>query len=460
MIASTGASGSPLLRRAAALGVFALLVVGFVAPGIWPERPRVFGAETFTLDNGLQVIVVENHRAPVVFHSVWYRVGAADEPPGKSGIAHFLEHLMFKGTKTREPGEFSRLVALNGGTENAFTSQDYTGYFQKIARDRLELVMEIEADRMANLVLRDEVVLPERDVVLEERASRTDNDPSAQFGERFAAEQFQVHPYGVPIIGYKNEVAALTTEDAIEFYQHYYAPNNAALIVVGDVTLEEMRELAERYYGPLPAREVPARIRPVEPVPDTPRRLEVVDERVHQAEWKRSYLAPSQNAGESQHAYPLIVLSNILSGPTGRLYRSLVVEKMLAAHAGVYYDDFYFDKTQFYVYVVPAPGTDMAALEAAIDIEIARLLLDGVTPEEVERARTRVKAEAVFASDSLYMVATIFGDAFTSGVSVEEVESWYRRIDAVTAEQVNAAARAVLRPESAVTGILLPGEAG
>ena len=460
MTVSTDSGGLSFYRRAAALIVFALLAFGFIAPGLWAERPRVFGAETFTLNNGLQVIVVENHRAPVVFHSVWYRVGAADEPPGKSGIAHFLEHLMFKGTETREAGEFSRLVALNGGTENAFTSQDYTGYFQKIARDRLELVMELEADRMANLVLSDEVVLPERDVVLEERASRTDNDPAAQFGERFAAEQFQVHPYGIPIIGYAHEIAALTSEDAVAFYRRYYAPNNAALIVVGDVTVDEMRVLAERYYGPLAPRDVPERVRPVEPAPATARRLEVVDARVRQPEWSRSYLAPSQNAGATVHAYPLIVLSNILSGTTGRLYRSLVVDRMLAAHAGVYYDDFYFDKTQFYVYVTPAPGADMAALEEAVDAEIDRLLLDGVTAEEVESAKTRVKAEAVFASDSLYMVANIFGDAFTAGVSVEEVETWFERIDAVTKAQVDAAARAVLRSERAVTGVLLPDDAG
>ncbi len=460
MTVSTSASGLSFLQRIAALGVLALLTVGFIAPGLWAEQPRVFGAETFTLDNGLQVIVVENHRAPVVFHSVWYRIGAADEPPGKSGIAHFLEHLMFKGTTTREAGEFSRLVALNGGSENAFTSQDYTGYFQKIARDRLELVMELEADRMANLVLSDEGVLPERDVVLEERASRTDNDPAAQFGERFAAEQFQVHPYGIPIIGYEHEVAALTTEDAIAFYRQHYAPNNAALIVVGDITADELRVLAERYYGPVAARDVPERVRPVEPAPDAARRLDVVDPRVRQAEWSRSYLAPSQNAGETEHAYPLIVLSNILSGTTGRLYRILVVERMLATHVGVYYDDFYFDKTQFYIYATPAPGADLAALEAAIDDEIDRVLHEGVTPEEVESAKTRVKAEAVFASDSLYMVASIFGDAFTSDVSVEEVESWFDRIDAVTAEQISAAARAVLRAERAVTGVLRPADAG
>ena len=460
MTVSTDTGGFTFCHRVAALSVLALLAVGFIALGLWTERPRVFGAETFTLANGLEVIVVENHRAPVVFHSVWYRIGAADEPPGKSGIAHFLEHLMFKGTETREAGEFSHLVALNGGSENAFTSQDYTGYFQKIARDRLELVMELEADRMANLVLSDETVLPERDVVLEERASRTDNDAGAQFGERFAAEQFQVHPYGIPIIGHEHEIAALTTEDAIAFYQRYYAPNNAALIVVGDITADEMRVLAERYYGPVASRDVPERVRIVEPAPDVARRLEVVDERVRQAEWSRSYLAPSQNAGETEHAYPLIVLSNILSGTTGRLYRTLVVERMLAAHTGVYYDDFYFDKTQFYIYATPALGADIAALEAAIDAEIDRVLHEGVTSEEVESAKTRVKAEAVFASDSLYMVANIFGDAFTSGVSVEEVESWFDRIDAVTPEQISAAARSVLRPERAVTGVLLPAEVG
>ncbi len=458
MTAPMDTKGHPVHRRVAALVVFALLTLGFVAPGIWAERPRVFGAETFTLDNGLQVIVVSNHRASVVFHSVWYRVGAADEPPGKSGIAHFLEHLMFKGTETLAPNEFSRVVSLNGGTENAFTSQDCTGYFQKIARDRLELVMEIEADRMANLVLTDKLVLPERDVVLEERASRTDNDPSAQFGEKFAATQFRVHPYGVPVIGWEDEIKALTTTDAIEFYNRYYAPNNAALIVVGDVTVDEMRVLAERHYASVPARDVPPRIRPAEPLQDGPRRLVEIDEHVRQAEWNRAYLAPSQNAGETERAYPLIVLSNILSGVTGRLHVALVVEHNLAASAGVYYDDFYFDETQFYFYVTPLPGADYEALEAAFDAEIERLLRDGVTEDEIARAKTRVKAEAVFASDSLYTVASIFGDAFTSGVSVEEVEAWYDRIDAVTLGEINRAARAILRADRSVTGLLLPAD--
>jgi zinc protease len=229
----------------------------FVAFLVLASQPRgaqakVFEPETFTLDNGLEVVVVANRRAPIVTHMLWYKVGAADEPPGKSGIAHFLEHLMFKGTDTLGPGEFSDIIARNGGQENAFTSYDYTGYFQTVAKDRLDIIMKYEADRMTNLTLSDEVVLPERDVVLEERRSRIDREPGAQLGEALRAVLFLHHPYGVPVIGWEEEIRGLTSADAIDFYRRWYAPNNAVLIVAGDVDAEEVRALAETHTGSFP----------------------------------------------------------------------------------------------------------------------------------------------------------------------------------------------------------------
>ncbi len=422
-----------------------------------PAPAAVFNPETFTLANGMQVVVITNRRAPIISHWVWYKVGAADDPAGKSGIAHFFEHLMFKGTKTLAPGEFSKIIARNGGRDNAFTAQDYTAYFQKIARDRLELVMRMEADRMVNLILGDAEVLPERQVVLEERRSRTDNDPSSQFSEQMTAAQFLAHPYGRPIIGWAHEIAELDTADALAFYRRYYAPNNAILIVAGDVTAKQLRPLAEKYFGVIPARPVPPRMRPQEPPQLAARRVTMLSPRVREPSWSRSYLAPSQNRGETRHAYPLLVLTEIFGGGmTSRLFKSLVVEQKLATSAGTYYDDVNVDHSRFYISATPRIGTSLEDLEAAVDAEIKRLLEGGVTADEVRRAKARSHAEAIYARDSLYRAVRAFGSALTAGISVAEVEAWPERIDAVTVEQVNAAARHVLKARGSVTGILKP----
>lgn len=445
-----------IFRSQSIVLAIALAIVVYAAPG----RAAVFNPETFVLDNGMEVIVVPNHRAPVVMHMVWYRVGAADDPVGKSGVAHFLEHLMFKGTKTTKPGEFSTIVARNGGNENAFTGQDYTGYFQKVAKDRLELVMRLEADRMTNLVLRDDIVLPERDVVLEERRSRTDNEPSALLSEQVSAAQYLAHPYGSPIIGWAHEIGALTTDDALAFYRRHYAPDNAILIVTGDITAAELKPLAEKYYGVIPAAGVAPRIRPQEPPQRAARRVELRDPRVRQAEWNRGYLAPSHNAGATEHTYPLQVLAEILGGgSTSRLYRELVIDQAVAASAGAWYSSVSLDLTRFGLYASPSGGVDIATLEAAVDGEIKRLLEDGVTAEEVARVKNRLISGAIYARDSLYIAARAFGSALTAGRTVADVESWPERIEAVTLEQVNAAARAVLVPETSVTGVLLPKDA-
>ncbi|MEX0759764.1 MAG: pitrilysin family protein, partial [Tistlia sp.] len=257
----------PLLA-APALAAVLLAVLSFGALALGALRPagaQVFEPTIFELDNGLQVVVVANSRAPVVTQMIWYKVGSADEPRGKSGIAHFLEHLMFKGTDSRAPGEFSDIVARHGGRENAFTSYDYTGYYQTVARDRLALMMELEADRMANLALTDAVVLPEREVILEERRQRIDNTPASQLQEMARGSLWLHHPYGTPIIGWESEMSALDTQDALDFYESWYAPNNAVLIVAGDVDPEAVRALAEEHYGPIPRKEVPPRRRVEEP---------------------------------------------------------------------------------------------------------------------------------------------------------------------------------------------------
>lgn len=441
-------------ERAAACAGMALALVLVVGS---PAEAAVFNPETFTLDNGMQVVVVTNRRAPVVSHHVWYKVGSADSPLGKSGLAHFLEHLMFKGTANLAPGEFSQVVARNGGNENAFTGPDYTGYFQTIAKDRLELVMRMEADRMANLVLDDDEVLRERSVVLEERSQRTDNDPGARLAEQLNATQFYHHPYRLPVIGWRHEMETYTREDALDFYRTWYAPNNAVLIVAGDIDAAELRPLAEKYYGAIPARPVPARDRVQEPPQDARREIVLSDPRVQQPYWLRSYLAPSFSAGASEHAYPLEVLSEILGGTsTSRLYRSLVIEQKLATSAGAYYRGTALDPTTFRVYATPRPGVSLDELEAAVDAELQRLVEEPITRQEVERATQRLVAEATYARDSLSSAVRSFGAALATGRTVADVEAWPERIAAVTADQVNRAADDVFRPERSVTGRLVP----
>jgi zinc protease len=446
-----------LSKRPILFFLFCLTFAGALVARPGDAPARVFDPETFTLDNGLQVVVVTNRRAPIVTHMVWYKVGAADEAPGESGLAHFLEHLMFKGTDSLGPGEFSKIIAANGGTENAFTSWDYTAYYQTVARDRLEIVMKHEADRMANLKLTKEVVDPERDVVLEERRSRIDNDPGSRLWEVVRAAQYLNHPYRRPIIGWEHEIRGLTTEGALAFYRRWYAPNNAILIVAGDVTAAEVRPLAEKYYGVIPAGDIPERRRVEEPPQNAARSVALESPRVRQPSLAISYLAPSESRGERRHAYPLQVLDAIMgSGTTSRLYRALVVEQGLAASAGSGYGSDSLDLTTFSFNASPRVGVEMDTLEAALRAEIQRLLDEGVSAEEVAKAKRRLAASAVFARDSLSTGARIFGTALTTGQSVEQVEVWPERIEAVTAEQVNEAARAVLRETSSVTARLLP----
>jgi zinc protease len=431
------------------------LVFGVAAPA--PADAQVFNPETFTLANGLQVVVISNHRSPIVTHMVWYKTGAADEAWGRSGIAHFLEHLMFRGTRDIPAGEFSKIVARNGGRDNAFTSYDYTAYFQNVSRDRLELVMQMEASRMAGLTLTDEVVNPERDVILEERRQVVENRPSSLMREQLSAALFLNHPYGRPIIGWENEMRSLTREDAIDWYTKHYTPNNAILIVAGDVTVEQLKPLAEKYYGPIPAKPVPPRVRPEEPPPRAARRVEMKDPRVAQAQLTRSYLAPSYRAGQTEYAYALQVLAELLGGATtSRLNRALVLEQQVATGAGAWYDPSALDLGTFGVSASARSGVDIAKIEAALDAQIEKLLSEGASEEEVERAKSRMRASAIYARDSLSTGARVIGSSLTTGQTIEDVEAWPQRIGAVTAAQVNAAARAILQPERSVTGLLLP----
>ena len=433
---------------------FAALLVFF---SLSEAQAKVFNPTTFTLKNGMQVVHVENHRVPVVTHMVWYQVGSADESPGETGIAHFLEHLMFKGTKKRKPGEFSQIVARNGGQENAFTSTDYTAYFQTIAVNRLEMVMEMEADRMTNLVITDKEVEPERLVILEERRSRVDNNPGAILGEHINSALFLNHPYRNPVIGWEHDIKAIDIKRIMAFYKRWYAPNNAILVVAGAITAEQLKPLAKKYYGEIPAQPPVVRNRAKEPPQRAAREVVLRDNRVRQPSWRRSFLAPTLQWGEKAHIYPLEVLSNIVGGgASSRLYRRLVVEDKIAVSSGTYYSGDNRGPGRFVFYASPRGNVTMDALEKAIEAEIEDIITNGITADEVIRAKERMVAEAVYARDSLSGGARTLGAAVASGLSVGDVERWPDNIAAVTAEQINEAAKALVNNNRSVTGILLP----
>ena len=412
----------------------------------------------FKLENGLHVVVVPDRRAPVVTHMVWYKVGAADEPKGKAGIAHFLEHLMFKGTAKHPGGAFSHLVRINGGSENAFTTQDYTVYHQRIAKERLELVMGLEADRMQNLILTDANVLPELLVVLEERRERIDNNPSSLLGEQITAAMYTAHPYGKPIIGWMSEVLKLTRQDAVDFYRAHYEPANAILLVTGDVTAAEVRALATKHYGGLKNLAAPKpRERTAEPQPIAERRVILKDRQAASPFWQRSYLAPAEAKAEGSDALALQVFADIIgSGTRSRLYRKLVVEQKIASQVGAWYSGDGLDYGSFGFYASPNQDVEVAAIEEAIDAVIADVLKNGVTQDELEMTRNRVIAETIYLLDNQEALARAIGAAIATGQSVKDVLEWDRNIARVTVQDVAKAATAVLEKKNSVTGLLLP----
>lgn len=421
------------------------------------ELPR---PETFTLRNGLQVVVITDRRAPVVTHMVWYRVGAADEPRGHSGIAHFFEHLMFKGTRTIAPGEFSRAIARNGGDDNASTSWDFTDYYERIARDRLELVMGMEADRMRNLRFSDETFASERDVIVEERRQRIDNNPGAVLGERMRAMLFPHHPYGTPVIGWLHEIQSLDRETALAFYRAWYAPNNAILVVAGDINAAELRPLAERTYGRLrPTPDLPSRTWVTDPPNVGPMRVVHRDEKVRQPSLSRMYRALSYGTDEGRQAHALDVAIEILGGSeTSRLYRALVEEQRIAVSAGAGSNTSGLDGGSVSVAATPAEGVTLETLEAAVDAVIATYLRDGPTAAELARAKSSMSASAIYARDSQESLANLYGSSLAQGESIEDVVTWADDIVAVTREEAMAMASATLRVDASVTGWLMPPE--
>jgi zinc protease len=449
--------------RTAALPVWTGVVVALMSltmsvAAIAAEKPASEKAFEFTLSNGLQVVVIPDHRAPVVTQMVWYKVGAADEPPGVSGIAHFLEHLMFKGTDQIPTGQFSKIIARNGGDDNAFTNHDVTAYFQRVARDRLPKVMEMEADRMANLRLTPEDVKTERDVILEERRSRVDNDPGSILQEQMMAALYRNHPYGIPIIGWEHEMKELSRDDALAFYRRYYAPENAILIVAGDVEVDEVKGLAEKTFGNNPRHGAAiVRERPREPEHEAAVRVTLEDPRAGRTTVQRYYITPSYSSAEPGEAEALDLMARIAAnGATARIYKRLVVEQKVAASAGGWFTDSGRDSGRIGFYAIAGDAHTAEEMEAAIDGVIEELRQTGVTEGELDRARASQIAEFVYNSDSVSRMARQYGWRLAAGMTIEDVDEWPERLKAVTVDDIRKVARKYLVDENSVTGILTP----
>ncbi|MEY9106977.1 M16 family metallopeptidase [Bradyrhizobium yuanmingense] len=446
--------------RSAACLLAALLSTSVLSAGAALAQTTVTSAPpaSFTLANGMQVVVIPDRRTPVVTEMIWYKVGSADETPGKSGLAHFLEHLMFKGTAKHPAGEFSQTVLRVGGNENASTSVDYTNYYQRVPKEQLPTMMEFEADRMTGLVLKDENVLPERDVVLEEYNMRVANNPDARLNEQIMAALYLNHPYGRPVIGWHQEIEKLDREDALAFYRRFYAPNNAILVIAGDVDAAEIRPLVERNFGSIPAQPaIPARrVRPQEPEPAAPRTVTLADPRVEQPNMRRYYLVPSATTAAAGESAALDVLAQLIgSGSNSYLYRALVVDKPLAVSASASYSSISLDPTQFAISAAPKPGVSFSEVEQAVDGVLANVAQNPIRAEDLERVKTQLIAEAIYAQDNQAVLARWYGGALTTGLSIEDIRSWPDRIRAVTAEQVRAVAQKWLEKKRSVTGYLI-----
>lgn len=438
------------------------VLILLIAFSLWPAlgtsvEAAVFYPTSFKLANGLQVIVVTNRLSPVVHQMVWYKVGAADESAGKSGLAHYLEHLMFRGTENVPAGQFSKVIAAQGGHDNAFTSYDYTAYYEEVEASRLPLIMQMEADRMHQLRLSHATAEPELRVVLRERQQRTDNSPEGRFMEKLNQKLMPDYPYGKPLIGWRRDIQKLTVADARKFYQTYYAPNNAIVVITGDVKVEEVMSLAAATYGRVPMRDAP----PAPPFRPAPQigvlEFTMADARVEHPKILWRFVVPSYAAQRDGEAYAYEVLSEVLdSGEVGILHKRLVSERGIASVVGASYDPDARAETTFSILVSPHPGKSVAVVQKALKQSLRDAAEKGVEVELVEKAKQRLKRAAIFAREGLAVPGHAFGMAVATGHTAADVESWPERIDAVTVEQVNAALRDLAASKRQVMGALVP----
>lgn len=432
----------------------------FAASALFPSyaesTPKI---ESFSLANGLQVVVIENHRIPAVSHMLWFRVGAADDPQGKSGLAHYHEHAMFLGTKKYGPGQYSNIIMKNGGQQNAFTGYDATSYYINIHKSELPLAMELEADRLRGLAASEADMEKEKQVIIEERRARIENNPQALLEEQMNAALFRHHPYKTPVIGWMHEMQGLTRQDVMDFHQRWYHPNNAVLVISGDITPGEVRPLAQKYYGGLARGKLPARRWNVEPPQNTERHLVMHHKNVKQPQLRRSYMASSLGFGKKDASPALFVLSQLLGGgKTSRLYQSLVVEQKLAASIDTGYNAFAIGPAEFSILITPEKDISLEALEKALEYELQKFSPENITDKELETAKTQLKAEAIYARDGLSGMAHIMGWLVIAGLDKDYFSRWPSLIEAVSKSQLAQAAKDTLTDQQSVTAYLLPGK--
>jgi zinc protease len=457
-------------RRTALKGAMAIPAVAAVASS--PAAPALasaltaldrplFGAATWTLANGLRVVLAENRRAPVAAHYLFVGAGSAEDPSGKSGTAHFMEHMMFKGSPAVPSGAFSRTVAREGGQDNAFTSLDMTGYFQTVEASRLPLMMRMEADRLASPAFPPDEFEAERSVVLEERRQIVESNPRRRFREIFDATLWgPQHWRGRPIIGWEDEIRAITRQDMVDFHATRYSPANCVLVVAGDVREADMRRWAEEFYGPVPAGPVPARNRAGPPAEAGEPRLVHRDPEVREPSFLHSFAAPSATWGDTSLSDPLDVLAHLLGGGPGSRIHKALVEEGLAVNAGASYSGQVLGVGSFFLYATPRPGVTPERVEAALTAVVAGLLDSGATEAEVARSIRQETAGALLALDGLGAAPHMLGGALSIGLPLAAVEFWPQRLAAVTRDQVNQAARQVLgSPGANLPGWLMPGAA-
>lgn len=411
----------------------------------------------YTLKNGMQLLVMPNDRLPAVTHLLMVRAGGADDPYGKTGLAHYLEHLLFSGTKRYPEGAYDRAIAKVGGEQNAYTNRDFTAYYATVPKDQLEPVMAMEADRLQHVQIDDAHAARELKVITEERNMRVENHASALFAEQIDAITFLNHPYGQPLIGWAEDMQRFTGDDARAFFARHYRASNLVLLVAGDVDVDEVRRLAQRYYGVLPAGAAPKRDWPQEPPARLARHATMRDAKLHEPRLLRQYVAPSVRSGERAQAMPLALYAHYLGGDaTSLLYRRLVVEQKLASAVDTDYDPLNIGPSLLRIWLVPAAGVTLEQLEAALDAALEEALRQGVGAEELARVKTQLTAELVYAQDGMEKLAHLMGQLVMIGEDEHYFYQWAERVQAVSAEQMLEAAQAVFEPRRAVTGYLLP----
>ena len=431
---------------------FLFFIIIFFSKSAFAE----FKPQQYILKNGLEIIVLENNRIPAIANSIWYKVGSADEPNGKSGIAHFLEHLMFKGTEKLKPGEFSQIVSINGGKENAFTSKNYTGYFQLIHKSKLELIMSLEADRMKNIKLIEKEFENEKTVVLEERYSRVDNNPSALLSEQINAALYMNHPYRKPIIGWEHEIKNLSLDDVMKFYKKYYAPNNAIIVICGDVNLDDVVKIAKKYFGPIKPSKMEKRAWTDEPTQHAPRKITLNSKNTAIPVFERHYLVPTYTKSKKE-SLTLEVFSEIFgNSSTGMLFDEFVKNKKLATSASVYYHPDGFGHTSFAINIIPKKNVSLEEIEIYLDEYLNKIKKKTFNKEELQDIKKRLVNTTIFAQDSLYMGMRIFGSSLSTGYSLKEITNWPNDISKVSIDDIETYVPNIFNKKNSVTGYLLP----